>query len=150
MLGWFIVLVPTAIIIINIILSIVLEYNRDEYRIANVRGVSEPPYKFSKVLRFLYDCESKVSGATTVSIVCIIIIAIAMLCSHMETRGFIAKYEGVAAEYKIRSDTFSMPERVAAFNYAMSLTAEASVFQYWNKHFDPFVPDRVDQLKPIR
>lgn len=141
MLGWIIVLVPTAIIVINIILSIVLGYNRKKYYRAD---------KLNKVLTFLYKCESRVSGATAVSIICMIVIAIAMLCSHMESRGFIAKYEGAVAEYKIRSDTFNMPERVAAFNYAMNLTAEAAVFQYWNKHFDPFVPDRVDQLKPIR
>ena len=73
-----------------------------------------------------------------------------MLCIHGKSRSFIAKYEVTVTEYKIRSDTFSMPERVAAFNHAMNLTAEAAVFQYWDMYFDPFIPDKINQLKPIR
>ena len=141
MLGWFIVLVPTAIIVMYTILAIILGYNRGVYRTAKETNV---------VLTFLYNREPTFYGATVFSIICMIVIAIAMLCSHMESRSFIAKYEGVAAEYKIRSNTFSMPERVAAFNYSTNLTAEAAVFQYWDRYFDPFIPDKVNQLKPIR
>ena len=141
MLGWFIILVPTVIIVIYIILAIILGYNRKRYHRAD---------NLNKVLTFLYKNESRFFTATSFSIICIIIMALTMLCSHMESRGFIAKYEGVAAEYQIRSNTFSMPERVAAFNYAIDLTAEAAVFQYWNKYFDPFIPDKINQLKPIR
>lgn len=141
MLGWFIVLIPTAIIIMYTILAIILGYNIDDYYAGK---------KINVVLTFLYTCKATFYGTTVFSMICIVVIGIVMLCSHVESRSFIVKYKGVTTEYKIRQNTFSVPERIALFNYAVDLTAEATVHQYWDKYFDPFIPDEIHNLKPIR
>lgn len=157
MLGWFIVLVPTVIIVIDAILSTILRSNKTKYnaehgkfREEEIAGTLGKRHRLHKILRFLYYYESRFFATTIISMVCMVVIVLAIFCNQMKTRSFIAKYENVATEYEIRSDTFSALERAAAFNYAIDLTAEASVYRYWDKYFDPFIPDEVNNLKPIR
>lgn len=127
MIGWIILFIPTAVIIIYI--SFVVDNTSVLSRTKTHNGANT---------------------SMVISVSALLLLGLIFVCSHVRIINFMEKYEAVSIEYKIRIDTFDKYERAALFSHAVDLTAEAAVYRFWDKYFDPFVPDSIHELKPIR
>ena len=131
MLGWLLIFMLVVIIVIGIIFY----------------SISDRQHKFA---RFINGIDGYIVTTVAVSAFLLVIVIAGVAIEQTKSISFVKKYEAMYTEYGKRADNFNSLERIALFKSAAEMIGEAAVYQYWNKHFDPFINDSVNNLKPIR
>jgi len=148
MIGWLLLIIPAVIVLVTVSMKIIADRQESKYNALKyeIRKTAQYP----KFLKFANSVEGFI---ITMMIVCTFIFIILCTGVGIEQIGsisFVKKYEAISAEYDNRADSFNSLERIALFKSAAEMTGEAAVLQYWNKYFDPFITDDVNNLKPMR
>lgn len=147
MIGWLTIIIPVVVIPIAMLLFTLSRWQTNQFdrRVDKRIGDSYPRF-----VRFVNSISGSLTLAIAISAVVLFLCSAGLAITYVDSVSFVKKYEAITVEYQLRSKNFNNLERAALFQSAADMTGQAAVLQYWDKYFDPFITDDVNDLKPIR